>query len=122
MIPDYLLRQQGGRQYGRQLVSEGNAPGEGQPKPGKVRPFLGVGTPAPTEFGYHYVELGAHFQTAIQSRVSAHTALSVAQLRVWADHLVEGANATAQREEIAFRETAEALFFQGLANSPLELP
>ncbi|NGX41969.1 MAG: hypothetical protein K940chlam7_00243 [Chlamydiae bacterium] len=81
---------------------------------GKVVPYLGVGTPATTEFGYIYELLCYHFQTVLSSGVSLEQVLLLGK------EMTEAANFYAKKHNELFDKTAEAKEFLALTRVPLD--
>jgi hypothetical protein len=98
------LSKNGNRHYGRK--SKTNA---------KVVPYLGVGSPATTEFADHYRAICFHYQTAILEGISANQILELAK----------NANAaalhSAKKLKIPFNETKEAINFKKATGVDLHL-
>lgn len=101
------------------LSKEGNrAYGRAPDGTGRIVPYLGVNSPASTEFGYIYELICYHFQTALSFDVEP------GPLRSYAEQMTDLANhyvATGEK----FNETAEAvefLEFTGVSLSEIDKP
>ncbi len=98
------LSKNGNRHYGRK--SRTNA---------KVVPYLGVGSPATTQFADHYRAICFHYQTAILEGISANQILELAQATMAA------ALHSAKKLKIPFNETKEAINFKKATGIDLHL-
>ncbi len=99
------LTKNGNRHYGRSLKNEN----------GSVVPYLGVGTPATTNFGYHYELIAYHYQTAAQQGVIKGQVLALAKA------MKEAAVHFSLRDDENFSDTAEAKEFKKLTGVELHL-
>jgi len=97
------------RAYGRTPVVKGLE----EKTAGKICPYLGVGTPATTEFGYVWETICYHFQTALGDGISAD------QVTLLAKYMTESANHYARKNNEEFDKTAEAIEFKKLTGVEL---
>ncbi len=98
------LSKNGNRHYGRKSMT--NA---------KVVPYLGVGSPATTQFADHYRAICFHYQTAISEGISANQILEVAKASTAA------ALHSAKKLKISFDQTKEAINFKKVTGIELHL-
>ncbi|MCP5469289.1 MAG: DUF3638 domain-containing protein [Chlamydiales bacterium] len=102
------FRQTGGRHFGRWRD-------QGFPikTPGKVIPYYGVDSPAPTEFAHPYEALVKHFLHAV------HEGIEKEQVQQIADDFILMARLEMQRSGTPFQKTAEACFFERITGVAL---
>ena len=91
------LSKSGGRDYG---------PTKSKANPGKMIPYLGVNTPATTEFGYHWEAAAYYYQWAAAFLPEAEQILEIARIA----H--DAAKYYIQKNGENLKETAEYLWFQ----------
>lgn len=95
------LSKSGGRNYGPTVATKT----EGNATPGKMIPYLGVNTPATTEFGYHWEAAAYYYQWAAAFLPDKEQILEIARLAT------DAAKYYIQKNGEKFEETAEYLWF-----------